>query len=1070
MTESTEGFRLSPLQRHLTRCQGPGDRNAFVTHAAVTARGPLDPERFEAALRDVCQMHEILRTRLETLPGMKMPVQVIEDTVSIDVDRLEPRSGEPHRERVERALAESRRRCTERGKGLCAVLLPNGQDQLIVLAHASMYGDARSIQNLLRDAARAYAGEEPPDSDADDVTQYADASEWLNSLADDAEAEAAVERFREVLKRGAPSELRRESEAPFARFAPEKLTRQLDAALRTRLGGLAERLDIPEWAVCLAVFQLVVWRRRGDARLVMGLVGDGRAYDELEPALGLFARSVPIHATIEPDLAFGDWARRGYLDAHPLLEVQEYFDPDSLSEAGGAGYFPVEFESRQAGEPYTAGPVSFRIEDFHGVTTRSTLRLCYCQDGAQSRFEFIYDAARLSEQEVRCIADSYEVMLNAVMEDAELRLGEIPFLHATERRKLLIDFNPAPLARAEWSSVVARFEACVQDNPEKAALIAGDENLSYGELDRRAARLAGHLVERGVTPGTLVGICLDAPAEWVVAIWAILKARAAYLPLDASYPEDRLSLMLRDSGAGFVVTEQRLLERLSSPATTTVLLDAQTQAITSAAPLPSLGALEPDDLAYVIYTSGSTGRPKGVEVTHKNLSHSTWARHAHYQHSPERYLLLSSFSFDSSVAGIFWTLTSGGALVVPEPGQERDATALVEQVRRHGVTTLLALPSLYHLVLSEAETGSDGLGSLRTAVVAGEACPKSLVRRHRELLPDAELHNEYGPTEGTVWATVYDTESFANQQSVPIGHPIENARVYLLDEHLRPVAWGAPGELFIAGDGLARGYRNRPDVTAQRFIENPLVEESGKRLYQSGDLARHNASGELEFLGRVDDQIKLRGYRIELGEVEAVLAAHDDVSDVAVAVHELHSEPTEAAEGSADGRTLVAHVVAEDTSEFDARSLREHARARLPEYMVPGLYSVVDTLPRMPNGKVDRKALPDPETDRRALSGEYVAPSNPVEELLSEIWAEVLHLERVGVRDNFFDIGGNSLIVAQLVARWRDLMQTDLPLRAVFEQPTIEELSRVVLSDRPRAAGIERVARLILETVSEADA
>ena len=457
-----------------------------------------------------------------------------------------------------------------------------------------------------------------------------------------------------------------------------------------------------------------------------------------------------------------------------------------------------------------------------------------------------------------------------------------------------------------------------------------------------------------------------------------------------------------------------------------------------------------DNPAYLIYTSGSTGRPKGVLVSHRNLVHSTLARVSYYKESVNSFLLLSPFAFDSSMAGLFWTLCRGGMLVIPEEDSHRDPAHLAELIARHSVSHLLSLPALYELLLQQAEARQ--LASLRTVIVAGEPCRAELVVRHGETLPQASLFNEYGPTEATVWSSVHHCRPPAGQRPVPIGRPVANTQIYLLDSELQPVPVGVIGEVYIGGGGLARGYLNHPALTAAAFVPDPLSREPGARLYKTGDLARFLADGEIEFVGRNDFQVKIRGHRIELSEIELALAQHPGIKEAIVL----------AREKMAGDKRLTAYVVLNRAEAATAKQLREFLKEKLPEYMLPSSFVVLEELPLTANGKVDRNALPAPEQARPGLAAVYVAPRTAVEELLCGVFSEVLQVERVGVRDSFFELGGHSLLATQVASRVRGALQVELPLRRLFEAPTVEGLAAILEGEGERER-VERTAELLLK-------
>jgi amino acid adenylation domain-containing protein len=532
----------------------------------------------------------------------------------------------------------------------------------------------------------------------------------------------------------------------------------------------------------------------------------------------------------------------------------------------------------------------------------------------------------------------------------------------------------------------------------------------------------------------------------VVSLLGILKAGGAYVPLEPGYPRERLAYMMADAGVPVLLTQTRFQEQLAQPVTgglRVVSVDGEWAELARASAENPVRRIGVENLAYIIYTSGSTGRPKGVLIPHQNLFNSTRARLDYYDEPVKSFLLLSSFAFDSSVAGIFWTLCEGGALVLPRQDFERDPLSILETVNRHHVSSMLCLPSLYGFLLEQDSSAQ--LNSLRTVIVAGEVCPKDLVERHQVTLPGARLFNEYGPTEGTVWSTVYELRSVGDLMQVPIGRPIPGVQNYILDSTLEVVPVGVAGELHIGGAGISRGYWQHPSLTAARFVPDPFSAERGARMYKTGDLARHLADGNIDFLGRVDHQVKIRGFRIELGEIEAVLASHPAIREVVVIGRE--DQPGD--------QRLVAYLVCKEGDAPVSNDLRRFLREKLPEYMVPSAFVTLGAFPLTPNGKVDRRALPAPQLTRSDIETSFVAPGNELEMQLAEIWEELLKVEKVGVHDNFFDLGGHSFLTMKVHDRLQQKLQLQFPLLTLFEHSTIAALAQF-LGNEQQAQNLNR--------------
>jgi amino acid adenylation domain-containing protein len=550
------------------------------------------------------------------------------------------------------------------------------------------------------------------------------------------------------------------------------------------------------------------------------------------------------------------------------------------------------------------------------------------------------------------------------------------------------------------------------------------ERMSYRQLEQRSNQLARYLQQHGVSTGAMVGICLERSAELVVAILAVVKAGAAYVPMDPDYPEQRLQHMAEDAGLKLIISQNNVAGIVAALPVTAVNLDAVASDV---AQLPATAPevqLRPEDLAYVIFTSGSTGRPKGVMNEHRGIvNRLLWMQDEYQLSSNDRVLQKTPFSFDVSVWEFFWPLISGAELVVAKPGGHRDAAYLAETIKVEQITTLHFVPSMLQIFLQNAS--SAGCSSLQRVICSGEALPFDVQRRFFDRFGHAGLHNLYGPTEAAIDVTYWPCARNSAERSVPIGRPVANTRLYIVDAHGQRTALGVPGELWISGVQVARGYVSRDELTAERFIADPF--NPGSRVYRTGDLARFRDDGAVEFLGRIDHQVKLRGFRIELGEIEAVLDTCSDVDQSVVLLRE-----------DVPGLPQLVAYVARADLQFDKAAAQEVLAAELPDYMLPGAYVVLPDLPVTPNGKIDRRALPAPEAPQS--TEEYVAPRNPLETEVAQIWAELLGVDQVGLRDDFFALGGHSLIAMQLVSRIAASKGVQLPIDSVFITPTLEAL------------------------------
>jgi amino acid adenylation domain-containing protein len=836
------------------------------------------------------------------------------------------------------------------------------------------------------------------------------------------------------------------------------LALRLDAEETRRLKALADRHGVTLFALLLAAYKVLLHRCTHQTDLIVGVPTSGRAQSRFAPVVGLFVNPVPLRTHPSAGKPFSTYlaeVRDALLGA---LEHQDFPFPlmvERLQPERTAEHWPIyqtlfvlqraqvcianelaQFALGEEGEPlnwgdWTVRPLAIpeRIENFD-----LKLMAAECRDGLL--FSFQYRSEKFERDTIARLAHHFEVMLRGIVADPETRLGDLPLLAEAERRRVVTEWNATTADYPEDCCLHELFKKQAANTPDAVAVICGGQGLSYGELSVRASRLAHYLRGLDVGPETRVALCLERSVEAIVGIFGILESGAAYVPLGPGQPAERTAEILADCGASVLVTQERLLEQLPAGAAKIVCLDRDWPDIAQqpAEPLPVSAC--PQNAAYLIYTSGSTGRPKGVVVSHANAVASTFARFRFYPEAVDGFLLLSPFAFDSSVAGIFWTLSQGGRLCIPSEENHQDVEALADWVARERLTHLLCLPSLYSLLLDCADGGR--LNTLRTVIVAGEACPSGLAAKHYRCLPDTRLYNEYGPTEATVWSSGYEIPGAAEaDRSVSIGRPIANTRIYLLDTRLNPVPVGVPGELYVGGAGGARGYHGRPELTAERFLPEPFGTSPGARLYRTGDLARWRSDGTLEFLGRIDHQVKLRGFRIELGEIEARVLRHPRVREAVAAVRE----------DSPGMRRLVVYAVPFPDAERDenpltGETLRAFLRDSLPDYMVPAACVILDALPLTPTGKVDRKALPVPDWSGPNAES-YVPPRNATETRLAEIWAEVLRVERVGIYDNFFDLGGESILAIQAASRAHKAGFAITP-RQLFQYQTVAELAEAV--------------------------
>ncbi|HEY6806350.1 MAG TPA: amino acid adenylation domain-containing protein [Pyrinomonadaceae bacterium] len=828
-----------------------------------------------------------------------------------------------------------------------------------------------------------------------------------------------------------------------------RLTNEQTANLK----ALAQQHDLTLYMTLLAAFQLLLQRYSGQDDIIVGSPTSGRSHARFASVPGYFVNTLPLRADLSGDPPLTEFlqrVRRRAIDAFkhqdfPFSLMVERLDP--LREPGRSPIFDVAFIYQkfrlpggedisafalgEAGASVEIGGLELESVAFDKRIVQFDLALVVAESDTGTALSFQYDTDLFDASTIARFAGNFEFLLDSLTTANPKRpISALPILTAAEQQQLHA-WNDATTKELPLNKTLHEWiEEQVERTPAAVALRFEDVELSYRELNERANQLANYLRGLGVGPEVVVGICMERSVEMVVGLLGILKAGGAYLPLDPSYPAERLNYMLSDAGVSLLLTQGKSADGLSGE-WNTLRVDDEWSVISQAPRTKVESGVTADNLAYVIYTSGSTGRPKGSMLQHRGICNRLqWMQETYGLSAADAVLQKTSFSFDVSVWEFFWPLMTGARLVLAQPEGHRDAAYLTEVIKDERITVIHFVPSMLQAWLTSraASTNDDEeCESLRLVVCSGEALNAELQRRFVERLPWVELENLYGPTEASVDVTRWRCGKEA-AAVVPIGHPVWNTQMYVLGRELELLPVGVVGELYIGGVQLARGYAGRPELTAERFIPHPHSNEGGARLYRTGDLGRYLADGAIEYVGRTDDQVKIRGFRIELGEIEAVLLAEADISKCVVV----------AREDEAGEKRLVAYVVAK---ELDEPSVRERLRVKLPDYMTPSAFVVLSALPLNANGKIDRRALPQPDTSRLSSSQQYVAPQSEVEMGLAQLWAEVLRLDRVSIHSTFFDLGGHSLLAIKLVSRIREVFNIDLPLRLLFERPTVALLA-----------------------------
>jgi amino acid adenylation domain-containing protein len=1019
------GFRISPQQRRLWLLRQDDALSPFRVQAAVRVTGTLDRERLEQAIGVVVRRHEILRTSFASAPGMTEALQVVAadaapevralDASCLDAAGAERLLGDVLLDERTRPLAAS-----PASPLRIALLARSPSEHTLVLAAPALCADAASLDHLVSEIAAAYgalAGG-PAMSPAD--LQYADVAEVLNDLLESAETSDGRRRWEDVERAGL--------EAPAGLYTPALIRSTCDRRLDAAAAAFAANASCSPAAPWLAGFALLL-ARRGFAGKAVGVACDGRSHPDLKVLPGPFARCLPIELPLRAEMTFSGAAAAATRALAEAETWQDFFGWQGNGYGQAQRYLANTFSYAGPAVHQTAGGLTFAVTSRFACLDRSTLHLAVDLAGDSAELQVLYDPEAVSADDALAFADQYAWLMGQALAAPSTALDEIEVVGPDERRRLLVDWNDTAHAVEHRSRCLhSLIEEQAARTPERTAVIADEGSLLYGELDRNAERLASHLRGRGLRPGDVAGICLERSLEMVVSLLAVLKAGAAFLPLDPDYPPERLSAMTSDARLAAVITRPWLAPRLGASGVPLLQPDVPPEETGGKDPPARRRPTAPDELAYVIFTSGSTGRPKGVMVSHRAIvNRLLWMQENLPLTAADRVLHKTPFSFDASIWEIFAPLLAGAELVLARPAGHQDPAYLVATMARREVTVAQFVPSLLRYVLDQPELAR--CTHLRRVFCGGEALPQELRQRFLETVP-AELYNLYGPTEVAIDATWERCLPETGQKPPTIGRPIANARVYVLDAAARLVPTGAPGELHVAGLGLARGYAGRPDWTAERFLPDPFAAApGGRRRYRTGDLVRYRRDATIEYLGRADRQLKVRGIRVEPGEIESTLERHPAIARaVAMARHDVPGESR-----------LVVYLVMRSEVVTDA-DLRAFAIEQLPAHMVPALFIRLSRLPLTPSGKVDFAAFPAPDSSRPALARELVAPATPAERILAEVWAEVLHLDRVGVHDDFFELGGDSIRSIQILAAARK-RGLDFTVQALFKHRTIRALT-----------------------------
>ncbi|PYY04936.1 MAG: non-ribosomal peptide synthetase, partial [Acidobacteria bacterium] len=989
-------------------------------------QGPLSPDVLQRCLCEVVRRHEIWRTTFEIQNGE--PVQIINPPPSIFPLEVADLSELPESQRVQKAAGlarENARRPFDVGKGplLRAFLVRMGRadHRLYMTFHQLIFDGITAQRIFLREIATLYdafsAGKPSPLPEP--LIQYGDFAYWQrDQLAPDVWARERSFWEKQLAGKLPVLEWPSGHQRPILETHRGEILRfTFEEATIGPVRTLSQREGASMYMTLLAAFGTVLHRYTGQDDIIIGGLSAGRNRTDTESIPGFFVNPLALRIDFSGNPTFREVLNRvrtmvleslAHAElpfAQVVKQVQQKSDPSRHP------LFQIML-SQQPRDSANPDGWDWAIEEVSNGGSKMDLFVILDDRGDGIFGSTTYNPDFFDGSTVSRFVGHWRTLLQAAGLNPDEHISELPMLTEAERNQILVEWNNTQRDYETDACLHELIERQVEQSPDVPATIYEQHQLSYRELNARANQLAHHLRQLDVGPETLVGVCMERSIEMIVSLLGILKAGGAYVPLDPEYPKDRLRMMLDDSRVPVLLTQKHLLEKLPASSSQLICVDSDWEQIARESRSNPDGVARPHNAAYAIYTSGSTGKPKGVLNIHSAIvNRLLWMQDAYGLTNDDRVLQKTPYSFDVSIWEFFWPLITGACLVIAKPGGHKDPDYLMNLIYREKITTLHFVPSMLQALLEV--NGLEACSSLRRVICSGEALSLEVQRRFFARCK-AELHNLYGPTEAAVDVTFWQCQAEHDQPIVPIGRPIANVTIYVLDRNLHPVPVGIPGELHIGGVALARGYLNRPELTAQKFISDPFSSAPGARLYKTGDLARYMPNGAIEFLGRIDDQVKIRGFRIELGEIEAVLHEHPAVCDARVIVREDLSGDC----------CLVAYIVTLQGGTSSGEEIREFLKEKLPGYMVPTLVTI-DHLPVTPNGKLDRRALPTPEREEHEET--FDEPTDEIEQMLAEIWTDVLGVERVGLYDNFFDLCGHSLSAIHVVARLRS--RQDLRIR-----------------------------------------
>ncbi|MHC5762850.1 non-ribosomal peptide synthetase [Nostoc sp.] len=1042
----------------------------------IRLTGSLKLAALEQTFNEIVSRHETLRTTFIVSDGQ--PLQAIAPSLTTPLSVLDlQRSPNDEQEVKAKCIITAEIEHPfdlSSGPLLRVILLVLSETEHILLLNMHhIICDDWSMGVLIRELGTLYAAfaQNQPSPLLELPLQYADFAHWQREWLQGEVLQTQLTYWREQLKGISILHLPTDKPRP-AIQSYQGATQFLELPLKLidALEKLSQQEGVTLFMTLVAAFQTLLYRYTHQEDIALGSPIANRNRSEIEGIIGFFVNSLVLRSNLSENPTFRQLlgrVREVTLGAYshqdlPFEKLVEELHPErNLSHHP---LFQVVFGFQNA--PMSALELPGLVPSFMNIDLKKTrfdleLHLWKCSEDFRSlwggnweyseglRGVMVYNTDLFDKATISRMVEHFKTLLSAIVVNPEERIANLPLLSEAELHQVLVEWNNTQADYPQDKCIHQLFEEKVQQYPDSIAVNFANKQLTYQELNTYSNKLAHHLQKIGVCSEVLVGICISQSIEMIVGLLGILKAGGAYLPLDPSYPEERLNFMLEDTQVSVLLTQENLLKHFEGFSKPIISIDKDWAIITQEKQDNPESDLNSDNLAYIIYTSGSTGKPKGVAVPHKSVNRLVCNTN-YIKFSPsDQIAQASNTSFDATTFEIWGALLNGAQLVGISKDVIISPHELALQLREKGINVLFLTTALFQQIVRDVP---QAFATLKYLLFGGETVDARWIKKILQSGAPKHLIHVYGPTENTTFSSYYCVEELPSATSLPIGIPITNTQIYILDAHLQPLPIGVTGELYMGGEGLAREYLNRTELTAKNFITHSFSKKLKARLYKTGDLARYLPDGNIEFLGRIDNQVKIRGFRIELSEIEAVLSQHPAVREtVVIAVQDVP-----------DDKYLVAYIVPnqEQIAMQDVQSfvslLRQFLKEKLPEYMMPKAYVILESLPLTPNGKVDRRALPTPDTIS-FNNQDYVAPRSQVEKLLAQIWAKVLGKEQVGIHDNFFELGGHSLLATQLISRIRDTFQIDVPVRNLFAAPTVEQLTKYIETTFWAAKGVDKV-------------